>query len=104
MHVHDVARALLAAVGHAGVFNISTGMRDCRVARSSSCCEPLLTRPFKASSRHFARESCERSCLDPSRAREQLGWGAEIGLEEGLAATYQALTAEFEPEGARATG
>ena len=37
----------------------------------------------------------ERSCLDSGRAREQLGWQAEIGLEEGLAATYRALVDEF---------
>src|SRR5439155_16639909 len=26
VHVHDVARALLAAVGHGGVFNVSSGV------------------------------------------------------------------------------
>jgi UDP-glucose 4-epimerase len=44
----------------------------------------------------------ERSCMDPSRAREQLGWEPAIRLEEGLAATYHALIEEFEPGGSLA--
>ena len=46
----------------------------------------------------------ERSCIDPARAREQLGWRAEVGLEEGLATTYRALVEEFELDNARAAG
>ncbi|HEY3550269.1 MAG TPA: GDP-mannose 4,6-dehydratase, partial [Gaiellaceae bacterium] len=44
----------------------------------------------------------ERSCLDPSRAREQLGWRAEISLEDGLPTTYRALVEDFESDDSRA--
>ena len=40
VHVHDVARALLAAVGQAGVFNVSTGVETDVATVSSSCCGP----------------------------------------------------------------
>ncbi|MGH3101477.1 MAG: UDP-glucose 4-epimerase, partial [Thermoleophilia bacterium] len=32
-----------------------------------------------------------RSALDPSRAREQLGWEAKVELEEGLQLTLDSL-------------
>jgi UDP-glucose 4-epimerase len=38
----------------------------------------------------------ERSCMDPSRARERLGWRASVELSEGLASTYRMLIGEFE--------
>lgn len=103
VHVHDVTEALLAAVGHDGVFNVSTGVEtpvsrvfDLLRAAADSTIEGELA-PLRAG-------ELERSCIDPSRAREQLGWEAEVGLEEGLAATYRALAEEFEPDGTRATG
>lgn len=107
VHVHDVARALLAAAGRAGVFNISTGvetavtrvfeiLRAAAGASVQSELAPLLA-PLRPG-------ELERSCLDPGRAREQFGWRAQIGLEEGLAATYRALAAEFEPDHPLAAG
>ena len=104
VHVHDVARALLAAIGQPGVFNVSTGVETdvatvfelLRTAAGVAALQGELA-PLRPG-------ELERSCIDPSRAREQLGWAAEVGLEEGLAATYRALTDEFELEGARATG
>ncbi len=35
------------------------------------------------------------SCLDPSLAERELGWRAEVGLQEGLRTTYAALVEEF---------
>jgi UDP-glucose 4-epimerase len=43
----------------------------------------------------------ERSCMDPSRAMEVIGWQAQTVLADGLRSTYAALVAEFE---AGATG
>jgi UDP-glucose 4-epimerase len=37
-----------------------------------------------------------RSCMDPGRARSELGWEPEIPLEAGLHQTYRSLVAEFE--------
>jgi UDP-glucose 4-epimerase len=38
----------------------------------------------------------ERSCMDPTAARERFGWVAEIPLERGVPETYRALATEFE--------
>ena len=38
----------------------------------------------------------ERSCMDPSRARNELGWRAIVSLTNGLATTYRELVADFE--------
>ena len=103
VHVHDVARALLAAVGQAGVFNVSTGV-ETDVATVFELLRTAAGVALQGELAPLRPGELERSCIDPSRAREQLGWKAEVGLEEGLAATYRALTDEFELEGARATG
>jgi UDP-glucose 4-epimerase len=103
VHVHDVARALLAAVGQAGVFNVSTGV-ETDVATVFESLRTAAGMALQGELAPLRPGELERSCIDPSRAREQLGWEAEVGLEEGLAATYRALTDEFELEGARATG
>ncbi len=94
VHVHDVARAHLAALGRPGVYNVSTGVEtpvsrlwELLQAAAGAAVEPELA-PLREG-------ELERSCLDSGRAREQLGWQAEIGLEEGLAATYRALVDEF---------
>jgi UDP-glucose 4-epimerase len=98
VHVHDVAQALLAALGRAGVYNVSTGVEtpvsrlwELLQAATETTIEPELA-PLRAG-------ELERSCLDSSRAREQLGWRAEIGLEEGLAATYRALVEDLGDSG-----
>jgi UDP-glucose 4-epimerase len=95
VHCHDVVRALLAAEGTFGVFNISTGietdvMTILRILReeAESPLQPVMA-PLRSA-------ELERSCLDPTRAHRELGWQAEIRLEKGLQATYRALVAEFE--------
>jgi UDP-glucose 4-epimerase len=94
VHVADVVRALLAALGKAGTFNIATGVetdvltvwRELRAAAGSEL-EPELAelRPGELSN----------SCLDPTRAGRELGWRAEVPLAEGLRSTYRALVEEF---------
>jgi nucleoside-diphosphate-sugar epimerase len=34
--------------------------------------------------------------MDPTRARRELGWEAQISLDDGLRSTYHALVEEFE--------
>jgi UDP-glucose 4-epimerase len=103
VHVHDVAQALLAAVGHAGVFNVSTGV-ETPVSRIFELLRATAGVAVEGEPAPLREGELERSCMDPSRAREQLGWRAEIGLDEGLAATYHSLVAEFEPDDSVATG
>jgi UDP-glucose 4-epimerase len=94
VHVADVVRALLAASGRRGTFNIATGLEtDVKsiwdALRAAACvvAEPLLAdlRPGEL----------RRSCLDPGKAERELGWRAEIPIEEGLRRTYDALAEEF---------
>ncbi len=94
IHVRDVVRALMAASGTAGVFNVATG--------TATPVESILEVLQRAAGTSVSPElaplrdgELERSCMDPSRAEEILGWRAEIALEEGLGSTHQALVAEF---------
>ncbi len=103
VHVQDVAQALLAAVGQGGTFNISTGVETA----VSSIFELLRAAAGVTNEGELAPlrpGELERSCIDPSRAREQLGWQAAVRLEKGLAATYHALIAEFKPDDSLGAG
>jgi UDP-glucose 4-epimerase len=103
VHVHDVAQALLAALGHAGVFNVSTGV-ETPVSRVFELLRAAANATVEGELAPLRAGELERSCIDPGRARKQLGWRAETGLEEGLAATYRALVGEFDLDNARAAG
>jgi UDP-glucose 4-epimerase len=100
VYVEDVVRALLAAVGRRGTFNIATGVQTdvLSVWRELSAAagvqlEPQLEDLRPGELRH--------SCLDSSRAERELGWRAQVPIAEGLRRTYAAMVAEFrtaEPE------
>jgi UDP-glucose 4-epimerase len=89
VHVGDVARALLAAAGaKAGVYNIGTGV-DTKIVDLHALCrratgtegEPTFAEPRPG--------EILRSVLDPSAAERELGWRAEVDLEEGLRKTWE---------------
>jgi UDP-glucose 4-epimerase len=92
VHVGDVTRATLAAVGRSGgVFNVGTGIETsvlelyelCRRAAGSEAeAELAPARPGEA----------RRSVVDPSLAAVELGWHPTTSLEDGLHATWAALT------------
>jgi UDP-glucose 4-epimerase len=103
VHVQDVAQALLAAVGQGGTFNISTGV-ETPVSSIFELLRKAAGVTVEGELAPLRPGELERSCMDPSRAREQLGWQAAVRLEEGLAATYHALIAEFEPDDSLAAG
>jgi UDP-glucose 4-epimerase len=94
VHVSDVVSALLTASGTAGTFNVATGQEtdvltlysDLQRAAGTSI-EPRLA-PLREG-------ELQRSCMDPSRARETLGWSAQVDLAQGLESTYHALVAGF---------
>jgi UDP-glucose 4-epimerase len=95
VHVDDVVRAMIAACGIRGVFNIATGMETDVMTifnliqeAAGTAIEPVLA-PLRPA-------ELERSCMDPSRARAELGWQAEVELADGLRRTSHALLAEFE--------
>jgi UDP-glucose 4-epimerase len=93
VHVGDVARAMIAAVGApAGVYNVGTGV-DTTIADLHAMCrrasqttgDPTFAEPRSGEIR--------RSVLDPAAAERELGWRAETPLEHGLRLTWES-TAE----------
>ena len=92
VHVADVARGLLAALGAGGTWNIATG-REITVQRVFDlACEALgvSVQPVLAPLRDG---EIRESALDPARAASDLGWRATIAVDEGIPATIRALTA-----------
>jgi UDP-glucose 4-epimerase len=95
VHVLDVVAAMRASAGRGGVYNIATGIETpvreifegLRKAAGVDV-EPELA-PLRAG-------ELERSCLDPSLAREELGWRALIRLGDGLPATYASFLEAFQ--------
>ncbi len=94
VYVGDVVRALLAASGHRGTYNVATGVEtDVRAIwdglqrAAGTQIEPQLAdlRPGEL----------QHSCLDASRAERELGWRVEVPIAEGLRRTYEALVEEF---------
>jgi UDP-glucose 4-epimerase len=95
VHVADVVRALIAAAGRAGTYNIATGVqtdvmtlwRELRKAADSTL-EPELADLRAGELKH--------SCLDVGLAERELGWRAEVPIADGLRLTYDALVQEFD--------
>ncbi len=89
VYVGDVARATLSALGHGGgVFNVGTGRETSVVelyeiaARVAGSETPAVHEPARLG-------ELQRSFLDPSLAARELGFGAMVELEDGLAATWE---------------
>jgi UDP-glucose 4-epimerase len=99
VHVHDVVDAMVRASGVFGVFNVATGVETDVMTLFEKLQEAAGT-SLKPALAPLREGELERSCMDSSRAREELGWTAQVPLEQGLADTYNALVAEFEAGGA----
>lgn len=95
VHVTDVVEALIRAAGAGGVFNISAG-REVPVSEIYELIAQAAGTDVEPELAPLREGELERSCMDPSRAAERLGWKAEIPLEQGVPETYRALVAEFE--------
>jgi UDP-glucose 4-epimerase len=95
VYVEDVVRALLAAAGKGGTYNIATGVEtdvmtvwnELRDAAGSDV-EPQLAELRPGELQH--------SRLDIDLAARELGWRPEVSISEGLRKTYNALVQEFE--------
>jgi UDP-glucose 4-epimerase len=94
VHVHDVVRAMRMAVGNPGVFNIATGI-ETPVSALFETLQGIAGTSIEPIPAPLREGELERSCLDPRRAAERLGWRAEIKLDEGLESTFHALMAGF---------
>ena len=93
--VGDVARANLLAArrSFSGALNIGTGVETDVIrlhgllARAAgSAAAPVLAEGRLGEQR--------RSCIDPAAAARALGWTPEVGIEQGLARTYQYFKAK----------
>lgn len=88
VYVGDVARANILALAsdHVGPLNVGTGIEtdvvelQAGIARATGATRP----PSFAEPRPGEQK---RSCIDPGKAGEVLGWKPEVGLDEGLART-----------------
>lgn len=98
VHVSDVVAALMAASGHAGIYNVATGV-ETDVATILRMLQETAGTTIEPELAPLREGELERSCLDPSTARDRLGWTAQVPLERGLQETYAALVAEFEAAG-----
>jgi UDP-glucose 4-epimerase len=92
--VGDVVRAFVAAVGaDGGVFNVGTGIETSvlglwEASRNATGADAdVVHDPPRLG-------ELARSCLDPSRAAQELGWRAEIPLAEGLRRTWEWIREE----------
>jgi UDP-glucose 4-epimerase len=95
VHVRDVARALLAAAGRGGTYNVSTGT-EADVRQVFDGLQTAAGTAIEAQLAPLRAGELERSCPDPSRAAQELGWRAEITLADGLRDTYRAMAESFE--------
>jgi UDP-glucose 4-epimerase len=108
VYVGDVVKALLAASGKTGTYNIATSVetdvatvwRELQRAAERSDApgaagDPAALDPQLADLRPG---ELQHSRLDITRAEQGLGWRPEIAIADGLALTYGALVEGFEQQ------
>jgi UDP-glucose 4-epimerase len=94
VHVADVVRALIAAGERdGGVFNIGTGV-ETSINRLHALCSSVVGGAAPPHQDAARAGDARRSVLDVSRAERELGWRPELGLEEGLRSTWEAVREE----------
>jgi UDP-glucose 4-epimerase len=93
--VQDVVVCLRAASGTHGVFNVATGI-ETSVQDVFDAVVQAADKPVEPEYAPLRQGELERSCMDPSNARNVLGWQAEVPLDRGIKETYDALVEEFE--------
>jgi UDP-glucose 4-epimerase len=93
VYVGDVANAMLLALGRdGGVYNVGTGVETSVVGLYDAirAATGVGREPAFAPSR---LGELQRSVLDPSLAERELGWRPERSLADGLAATWDWISA-----------
>ncbi|HEV7529062.1 MAG TPA: NAD-dependent epimerase/dehydratase family protein [Solirubrobacteraceae bacterium] len=106
VYVGDVVKALMAASGKSGTYNIATGVetdvatiwRELQRAAKEidapgAAGDPQALAPQLADLRPG---ELQHSRLDISRAQRELGWRPQVPIDQGLRLTYQALVEDFE--------
>jgi UDP-glucose 4-epimerase len=95
VYVGDVVKALLAAAGKRGTYNIATGV-ETDVATVWRELSAAAGSEIEAKLADLRPGELKHSRLDASLAERELGWRAEVPIAQGLALTYRALVEEFE--------
>jgi UDP-glucose 4-epimerase len=98
VYVGDVVAALIAANGTSGTFNIATGV-ETDVLRLWNVLKAFADSDIEPQLADLRPGELKRSCLDTSLAARELGWRAQVPIEEGLRRTYTALVEEFQAVG-----
>ncbi|MFL5845038.1 MAG: NAD-dependent epimerase/dehydratase family protein [Solirubrobacteraceae bacterium] len=95
VYVSEVVGALLAASGRSGTYNIATQV-ETDVAGIWTVLSEAAGKQIQPELADLRPGELKHSCLDISLAEHELGWRAEVPIEQGLRLTYEALLAEFE--------
>jgi UDP-glucose 4-epimerase len=91
VYAGDVAAATLAAAGRdGGVFNVGTGV-ETSVVDLYEICRRVAGSSLEAESAPARLGELQRTVLDVGLAERQLGWRAEVPLEEGLRRTWESF-------------
>jgi UDP-glucose 4-epimerase len=94
VHVADAARAFVVAAGRKrpGTYNVGTG-RETSVLRLLELLQEAAVVSVETDLQSLRPGELERSALDPSLFERELGWRAEIPVEEGVPETFRAYAA-----------
>jgi UDP-glucose 4-epimerase len=93
VHVADVVGAMLASCGHSGgVFNVGSGVAT-SVVDLHALCRRVSGSDGEPRYAEARAGEIRRSVLDPALAQSELGWHAQISLEDGLRSTWAWMTA-----------
>jgi len=100
VHVDDIVRALLAAVGRGGAFNAGSGV-ETSILELHRQCGAVTGDPREPIFGPAREGDVLRSVLDVSRIEREVGWQPEVPLDDGLRRTWDWVQAE---EGGEAAG
>jgi UDP-glucose 4-epimerase len=96
VYVGDVVEATLRATDKAGgVFNVGTG-HETSVVELYDVCRRVSGAELEPEFAEARLGELARSVLDPARSGSELGFHAEVSLEDGLARTWDSIQREGE--------
>ncbi|MBA3302013.1 MAG: GDP-mannose 4,6-dehydratase [Thermoleophilaceae bacterium] len=92
VYVGDVVAAVLAAGAseHGGAFNVGMGVQT-DLLEVAEVLREVSGKPFEVEHAPERPGEVRHIALDASRARDELGWRAEVSVREGLERTLEAL-------------
>jgi UDP-glucose 4-epimerase len=108
VYVGDVVKALLAASGKSGTYNVATSVetdvatvwRELQQAAERTRAPGAFENPgsLEPELADLRPGELQHSRLDISLAERELGWRPEVPIAEGLARTYEAMTEDLQKQ------